>query len=184
VTPTTIGARRYARALLDVAQQRGDPAAVRKALEDAAATLAGQPDLRAALTHPAVSAERKRAVASAVWGSRGFEPLVLRLIEVLVDRGRAGLLPAIAGAYATLWNARRGVVAAQVVTAVDLGPEEQRGLRRAVSRATGREVELTAAVDPGVLGGVLLRMEGRVFDGTVAGRLRALRERLAGGPRA
>lgn len=177
--PAFSGARRYARALLDVARERADPAAVRRALDAAAAAVTEHAELHAVLTHPAVGAEKKRAVVAAVFG-RG-DALVLRLLEILVDGNRVALLPAIARAYAALWNAQRGVVAAEVVSAVALDTDQRAELGRAVSRATGREVELAATVDPGVLGGVLLRMEGRIFDGTVRGRLRALKEHLATG---
>ena len=172
-------ARRYARALLEVAFQsaQGDPAALRRELEAAAALLESQPELADALSSPAVPTEAKRKVVQAVW--RGASPLLPRLLEMLVERGRVGLLDAIATLYAQLWNAARGVLPAEATSAVPLSEEQQAAVQRALGRATGRDVELSTGVDPALLGGLLVRVGGQVYDGTVRGRLRALRERLA-----
>jgi F-type H+-transporting ATPase subunit delta len=172
-------ARRYARALLEVSftSAGGDPGALRRELVEAAELLEGQHDLAEALASPAVPADRKRALVEAVW--REANPLLRRLLTLLVERGRMGLLPALAAAYGELWNAARGVVPAEATSAVPLTGEQRAQVERALGRATGRDVELTAQVDPEVLGGLLVRVGGVVYDGTVRGRLRALRERLA-----
>ena len=91
-----------------------------------------------------------------------------------------GALPSIAREYGRLWNAQRGVVEAEAVSASALDETEARGVSAAVSGALGKQVELRRRVDPRLMGGLLLRMEGRVYDGSVRARLRALRERLAG----
>jgi F-type H+-transporting ATPase subunit delta len=171
-------ARRYARALLEVSftSAGGDPAALRRELAEAAALLEDRHDLAEALASPAVPADRKRALVEAVWREAG--PLLRRLLTMLVERGRMGLLPALSAAYGELWNAARGVLPAQATSAVPLTAEQRAQVERALGRATGRDVELTAQVDPGVLGGLLVRVGGVVYDGTVRGRLRALRERL------
>ena len=58
--------------------------------------------------------------------------------------------------------------------------QDTHALSAAVGRVLGKQVEMRAHVDPSLVGGLLLRMEGRVYDGSVRARLRALRERLAG----
>ena len=100
------------------------------------------------------------------------------ILQRSLERGRLGLLPAIATTYGQLWNAARGVLPAEATSAQPLNEEQRAAVQRALGRATGRDVELTTAVDPDVLGGLLVRMGGQVYDGTVRGRLRALRERL------
>jgi ATP synthase F1 delta subunit len=172
-------ARRYARALMDVsfASAEGDPGALRPELEAAAALLAERTDLSEALASPAVPVEAKRRLVEAVW--RDTSPLLRRLLTLLVERARVGLLAAIASTYADLWNAARGVLPAEAVSAVPLEADQLAAVERALGRAARRDVELTASVDPEVMGGLMVRMGGLVYDGTVRGRLRALRERLA-----
>jgi F-type H+-transporting ATPase subunit delta len=106
--------------------------------------------------------------------------LVRRLFGLLVDRERMGLLGAITRAYAEAWNASRGVVAAQAVSAVALDAGQHGELRAALEKATGRGVELQASVDPGVLGGLKVTLAGRTIDGTVRARLLALKRSLRG----
>jgi len=117
----------------------------------------------------------------AVWQARNASPLLLRLLDLLAERGRLDVLSAVAESYAVLHNAHKGVVRAEVVTAVPLETTQQRLLETALGQvADAKAVELRAQVDPTVLGGVLVRMAGRTYDGTVRGRLASLRARLAG----
>jgi F-type H+-transporting ATPase subunit delta len=173
-------ARRYARALLDVALDKGDPSALRSELDQAAFLLREKKDLSALLSHPAVGAERKKQVLDKVFRAAGASDLLVRLLELLVERQRVALLPAVATAFADLSNAQRGVVAAEVVSATGLDEAQKAALRDAVGQLTGRQVELQASVEPAVLGGLLLKLGGLTYDGTLRARLRALRQRLGG----
>ena len=173
-------ARRYARALFDVALQQAEPGALRREIHDAAALLASHKGLRSALEHPALASEAKRKLVEAVWAGRTTSPLLARLLGLLVDKGRIGLLAAIEESFGALWNAHRGVVAAEAVSAVPLDEAQTRAVTEALRRATGKDVELQARADPALLGGLLVNMAGMTYDGTVRGRLRALRQRLAG----
>lgn len=172
-------ARRYARALLDVALQQGDPEALRRELRETAALLAAQKDLRSALEHPALSAEAKKKVIGAVWGTRA-SPILRRLLGLLADRGRIALLGAIEGSFTALWNAHRGVVAAEAVSAAALDEAQTRAVAETLRKATGKDVELATRVEPALLGGLMVKMAGKTYDGTVRGRLRGLRQRLVG----
>ena len=91
------------------------------------------------------------------------------------------LLPAIRSSFHAQWNTRRGVVGAEAISAVALDPAQRKALEEALSKAAEREVELKASTDPSVLGGILVKMGGRSYDGTVRSHLTAVREALAGG---
>ena len=177
-TGALAAARRMARALLDVAEKDGDPAAVQAGLRQAAAALKELPELHSALTNPALPVERRRRIVAAVFA--GADDLLRRVLELLVAHDAIGLLPQLEEAYTAQWNAKRGVVAAHAVTAGPLDPALGRGLEQAIHRATGLTAELHHETDPAVLGGVLLKMSGRTYDGTVRGRLEALRRVLKG----
>ena len=172
-------ARRYARALLDVAVQQGDPEALRRELREATALLAAQADLRAALFRPTLPGEAKKKLVEAVWG-RSASKVMARLMALLAERGRIGLLPAIEESFGALWNAHRGTVTAEAISAAPLDEAQQRALVETLRRATGKEVELQGKTDPALLGGLVVKMAGRTYDGSVRGRLKSLRERLVG----
>ena len=173
-------ARRYARALLDVALEKGVAEALRAELQEMAAVIAGHEDLSALLANPAVSAERKKKLVSAVASRAKASDLLTRLLTLMGERDRLGLLRLVAAAYAKLWNAHRGVVAAEAVSATPLDEAQTRDVAQALAAATGHEVDLSARVDPRLLGGMLVKMEGRTYDGSVRARLLALRRTLAG----
>ena len=172
-------ARRYGRALLDVAGREGRAAALalRDELRGFVALVSGHAGLHRALRHPGLSAEPRRRLLSAVAAQAGATPLLRRLLDLLASRERLSLLPDVAEAYAEAANAAHGVVSAEALSAVGLGDAE----RQALAGALGQTVELRTRVDPDLVGGVLVRVGDKTYDGTVRARLAALRRRLAAG---
>jgi len=180
--PSRVLARRYARALLDVVSEtKADPEVVRRELREVSDLLLGNAELARVLQHPAVPVEGKKALLAALWEKTKPLPLLVRLADLLVGRGRIALLPAIADGYRDLWNERRGIIAAEALSAIELPPPQRDALVEALRRASGSAVELSARVEPEVLGGLLVRMGGKTYDGTVRGRLKALRASLVQG---
>jgi F-type H+-transporting ATPase subunit delta len=176
-------ARRYARALLDVTLEKpkdGTPEKVREDLEALAAVLHDHRDLAGILQNPAVAADTKKKIAGSLAARVGATPVVKRLLDVLADRDRLYLLPTVAEAFVDVWNAHRGVTAAEAVVATEMQPAQTQALALALGRVAGGEVELHSRVDPQVLGGLVVRMGGKTYDGSVRGRLAALRETLLG----
>ena len=174
-------ARHYARALLDVALQGGSAETLRGELRDAAGLLAENKDLTEVLANPAISPERKKAIVLAVWAEGRGSALFRRLLSLLVDNRRIDALPAIESAFGALWNAHQHVASAEVVTAFALDAGQQGQLASALEKALGMGVEMRMTTSPAVLGGVLVRVAGKSYDGTVRASLRALKERLASG---
>lgn len=168
-------ARRYARALLDVAKTDAD--ALQAELAAAGSALNGSAELQRVLGHPALPAERRRKVAAAVFTG---SPLLGKLVAMLLERDRIALLPEISRQYTTLWNEQRGVIPAEAVTAAPMDTKQAEALGQALADATGKQVALRTRVDPTLLGGVMVHMAGRTYDGSVRTRLLALRERLTG----
>ncbi|HSD65185.1 MAG TPA: ATP synthase F1 subunit delta [Vicinamibacteria bacterium] len=171
-------ARRYARALLEVASREGaGPAlALRDELRAFGPVVDGHPRLRRALLHPGLGTEARRRVLAAVAEGAGASALLRRVLELLASRDRVSLLPDLIEAYGALANVAHGVVPATVVSAAPLA--EAQG--RALAAALGGAVELQSRVDPAVVGGLLVQVGGTTYDGTVRTRLAALRRRLAG----
>ena len=173
-------ARRYARALLDVAAAKGrtTPLELRDELRGFASELEAHAGLRRALAEPTLGAEAKRKLVTALADAAKASPLLSTLVEVLAARDRLGLLGEVAAAYSDLANASQGVVAAEVVSAVPLAPAQRKALEQALAGQAG-SIELTSEVEPGLVGGLVIRMAGRTYDGSVRTRLAALRRRLA-----
>ncbi len=173
-------ATRYARALFDVVlQEKGDLDSAGRDLASFAAILEENPSLARVLGNPAVPTARKRAAVEAVLGSAGGAMLpVSRLLLLLAGRDRVMLVPGTAEAYQQRLMDHRKVVRAEVVTAVPMSSDRMRALEQGLARATGRQVQLTARVDPAIVGGAVTRIGSTVYDGSIATQLRRLKDRL------
>lgn len=168
----------YAQALFAVAEAEGQLDQVEDELYRFGKIVESRADLRDALTDPGLPADRKKAVVEELLGGKA-NPQTVGLLEFLIDRGRARDLPKIIDAVAEVAAERRRKQLAEVRTAVPLDAAQRERLAAALSRATGREVELKAIVDDAVIGGVVATVGDQVFDGSIRRKLERAREQLA-----
>jgi F-type H+-transporting ATPase subunit delta len=172
-------AARYARALFDVVLKEADPAPVDTELSAFSALVSANPALHRALVTPSIPPSRKRAVVEALLAKAGaMTSPVTKLLLLLAERDRLALLPEVADAYRERLLQHQHVVRAEVVTAVPLPDDRRASLEAGIARATGRNVVLTARVDPGIIGGAVTRVGSTVYDGSVTRQLERLREQL------
>jgi F-type H+-transporting ATPase subunit delta len=162
-----------------VATSRGEHAALalRDELRAFTPIVTGHAALHRELLHPGLRAEQRQRLLAAVARRTGASELLSRLLDLLSSRDRVALLPDVAEAYATVANATRGVVSVEVVSARPLPEAQRRSLAAALG--AGAEVELRTRVEPDQIGGLLVRVGGKTYDGTVRARLAALRRQLA-----
>ena len=166
-------------AAMRAAEQDGVLDEVEDELFRFARLLEREPALRAALTDPALPAERKTALLEHLIGDQ-VQPTTKRLLEIAVTRARAGSLEAALEDLSQLAAERRERYIAHVRVALALTPEHETRLAAALARIYGREVQLQVEVDPSVLGGVEVRVGDEVLNGTVERNLDTVRRRLAG----
>jgi F-type H+-transporting ATPase subunit delta len=121
--------------------------------------------------------ENKKAIVEDLLGERAH-PITLGLLAFVIDLGRARHIPKIVEELARMASVERNHALAEVRTAVDLTDEQRRRLAEALSRATGRTVDLKVVVDPSVIGGVVARVGDEVFDGSIASRLEDAKQAL------
>lgn len=174
-------ARRYAQALFDVAVRGNRAAAVESDLSGFTELVRRSPELAAVFATPTVPARKKRALVEALFEATGEQvaPEVTRLVAMLAERDRLGMLGDVLAAYQDRVMDAARVVPAEVVTAVPLPEDRKQALAEALGRATGRQVTISDRLDPSILGGVVARVGSLVFDGSVVGQLARLRQRLS-----
>ena len=174
-----LAARRYARALLDVAaRDAAGPDGIHERLERLEAALAEHPQVATLLTHPGIARAKKERLLGALLPEERSDGPVTRLLGLLIERRRVALLPAILESYVAQRNAERGVVSARVVSSSPLEGRQLAALEAALAQATRASVQMTAQVEPRLGGGLVVNVGGRTLDGSVRGRLRTLRARL------
>jgi F-type H+-transporting ATPase subunit delta len=172
-------AARYARALFDVSVQDRDLRQVEADLAACADLIDGHDTLRRVLLNPAIPTPRKCAIIDALVGRIGdIARPVARLLRLLAERGRVGLLSEVLCSYRARVLDHRGVIEAQVTTAQPLTPERAAAIQRSLAQVTGRTVTMGTDIDPDILGGVVARLGTTVYDGSVAGHLERLRHTL------
>ena len=181
MTPRAIS-RRYASALFDVASRAGSLERVERDLAAFGALVAEHADLRGALAAPGVAPQKKVALVEALWAAAGgVAPEVQRLVALLAQRDRLANLPDIIAAFESRLMAMRRILPAEIVAAAPMDEARKRSLAEALSRATGGQVRVSETVDPAIIGGVVARVGGTVYDGSIARQLERMRAQLRAG---
>ena len=151
---------------------------MREGLEDVVTAAAEVPELRELLRNPQLD-PRARAAALEDVLALG-DQLLRNFLLVLVDKGRIGELEVIAEEFERLVAEQEGVLSAELTTAVELSDDDERRLLKQIEDASGRKVEATRRVDPGLIGGIVLQVGSYRLDASVRGRLDRLRRALVG----
>ena len=167
----------YARALLEVARAEGVLGEVEDDLFRFARVFEGNDDLRMALTDPSLPTDRRMAVVEELMGGKALNTSAA-LAAFIVGIGRAHELPAIVDRFVELAAAERRHEVAEVRSAVPLDEGQRARLAEALSKATGKQVEVKVIVDEKVLGGIVARVGDTVIDGTIRHRLEQLKETI------
>ncbi len=171
---------RYARALADVVvEKRLDAEKTLAELADVAQLLESSHELRVVWENPAIAADQKRKLLDAIAQRAGLSQPVRNLVAVVIDHRRVGLLPDIAQHARTELNQRLGIAEASVTSARVLGDDEKKELEARIAAATGQKVRAKYTTDPALLGGALVRIGSTIYDGSVRGQLRKLKETLS-----
>ncbi len=171
-------AARYSRALFDIALTESDPRVAERELSEFADLLEGHEELKRTLASPGVPLVGKRNLLQALVARANCSMPVAKLLLLLAERDRLGLLPDIVAIYRERLMEHEKTVRADITTAAPLQPEQTKQLEQRLSDLTQRRVTVTATVDPAIIGGVVARIGSTVFDGSVATQLTKLRDRL------
>ena len=159
----------YAQAMFAVARAEGALPVVEDELYSFGKALELHTDLRQSLTDAALPSENKKAVIHDLLGERA-NPVTISLLGFVIDAGHAREIPKIVTELAQMASTEREHALAEVRAAVELTRAQRDRLAAALSRATGRQVEVKIVVDPSVVGGVVARVGDEVFDGSIASR--------------
>lgn len=175
-------ARSYAKALHDLARERGQTETIGAELAQAADLVRSDPAFAHFFARPGVSAAAKRGAAEEIAQRLGFSKLVRDFAGLVAANGRADGLAEIADAYRTLVDAELNRARARVRSAVPLTDAERSALATRLGTALGgKHVAVEEVVDPEMLGGFVAEIGSLVLDGSLDGQLARLRARLGRG---
>lgn len=169
-------AKRYAQAAFAIARDGDAIAQWRADLDDVAAVLADS-DAAGWFAAPRVPVGDRQAAAER---ALDVGPLALNLARLLIAKGRTPEAREIADAFSRLADEHEGLAQAEITTAVPLRDDQVAAMEQRLGEALGKQITATAAVDSDIIGGVVLRIDDHLIDGSVRTRLRRLRQELSG----
>lgn len=172
---------RYATALLDLAEEKGATEAVSADLGKLSALAPESSDFARFIASPLIPKPQQKKFMQALAEQAKFSPLARNFINVLIANGRLALLPAAAAQFSALRAERSGEIAVKVETARAMSDEQKEGVQAKMSAALGRTVRLEAAVDPSIIGGMVITVGSTMIDDSVRRKLESLRSVMTKG---
>ena len=169
----------YATALADIALEQGAADPVKKQLADFGTAYAESGELRNVLANPAVERATKHGVIEKLAARLGASRIVRNFLFVVVDHQRTHLLPEIQQTFESVIRQRQGLAEAEVTSAAELSASQKTALEQTLERLTGKKIQAKYSLDPGLLGGAVVRIGDTIYDGSVRNRLNQMRARLS-----
>lgn len=173
-------ARRYSQAVFEIAVERQELDRWQSDLVKIA-SLGDDDAFSMLLESPRLHFNDKARLLSERLGD--VNPLALNLACLLVSRGRFSIVGEIADEYQRLLDSYRGIEPAEVITATPLTDEDKLRIEERLSAIVDRKVVIKPEVNPGLIGGIVARVGGKLLDGSTRSRLEALKREMSGGGR-
>jgi len=172
--------RRYAKALFELALEERREDEVGQEIDRFLTAYSGS-SLPAVLNNPAFPLGSRKNIIVEV--SRGLQlsPLAVHFLSLLLERDRLSYLPSVASRYRRLLDEKKGRVEAVVVAPDPLAAATLERMREALGKVSGKEVVLQQESDPGLIGGAVIQLEGKVYDGSVRTQIEKMRARTERG---
>ncbi len=170
--------RRYARALLELANEQNQTAKLRRDFDSLLATWNESRELRDIFENPAMTTEMRASVLDAVSKRLGLAPILVNTLRLLSDRRRLRHVPEVAAAFAELAEEATGGVVAEVTTATAMPESYFVQLSKTLEEAFGKKITLQKKQDPALIAGVVTRVGDTVFDGSLRTRLEELKAQM------
>jgi F-type H+-transporting ATPase subunit delta len=174
-------ASRYAKSLIDLAQEKGLLEQVHADMQLFAKTVKENRDFKLFLSNPIINHGKKLAVLKSLFTNK-VNDLTLRFFLLITEKNREAYLETSATEFIRQYNEIKGIEKAQVTTAVPLTPESRAQLTQKVVQLTGKTIQLEEKIDPAILGGFVLRVGDKQVDDTIRTSLRALKNKFKENP--
>ena len=173
-------AERYAAALFELADERRTLDEVASDLRQLRAMLAASVDLSRLVRSPILTRSEQGKGIGALAAHAGFSPLVRDFLAVVAKNRRLFAVPAMIEVYLAKLAERRGEVTAEVIAAQRLSETQLARLSDQLRRSAGRQVSVDARVDPGLIGGMIVKVGSRMVDGSIKSKLQRLQLAMKG----
>jgi F-type H+-transporting ATPase subunit delta len=167
----------YARSLFEVAKEQDKLDVAREQVGQFAEALDGNRELSIFFFSPYFSTEEKKEGLGRLL--EGVDPTVANFLAVLVENHRMPAIFRVRREFDRLWEAENQLLPVTITSAVELDEATVKSIGDTIGQQTGQHVQLTANVDPDVLGGLVVRVGNSILDASIRNRLENLRRSVA-----
>ena len=167
----------YGQSLYDLAAQEHLTQELLDQLAQVQSIFKENPDYITLLSEPSIPKKERFDLVDKAFGD-AVHPYLLNFIKILLENGLLRGFSSCCSVFRSNYNRDNGIAEALVTSAVELTKDQADRLREKLEQVSGRKVLLTTKVDSAILGGIRVELEGRLYDGTVAGRLGDLRKKV------
>ncbi len=175
-----IVAKRYARALIQAADAKKDYEKIDAQFSDFVDMLAENTQLNDILLSPAVSPVKKKKILSDLAEKAKLHKVLSRLLELLTDKGRLSIIESVYQAYVDLINEKNGIIPAKFYYADNITDKDRKDIEKELKRITGKDLEFEMIKDDSLIGGVMIKIGGKIYDGSIKNKFSILRKQLTG----
>jgi F-type H+-transporting ATPase subunit delta len=173
--------KRYGLGFLSAAATQEEYASLFRELEDFYSLVKREKGLREILTSPFIPASKKQKIVQEVLEHIKAQPKVSRFLLLLIENERFELLPELIATLPELWNEEHGVVTFEVSSVILLSEEQKQTLQTKLELIEKGPVALKYRQDPSLIGGLSLRKGNIVYDASLKGDLKKLKEKIIQG---
>lgn len=172
-------ASRYAKALLELAIEKEQLEEVTSDIKDFLAVAEANRDFQLLLHSPIVNTDKKKNVIHALFGKQA-NAITLSFYDIVTRKNRSNVLVSTAKEFIRQYNSHKGIQVAFVTTTIPLTDELRKSFKDIVAEISGlKTIELVEKINPELIGGVVLKVNDKLLDDSVSGKLRTLRTKLA-----
>ncbi len=177
----TKSAPRYAKSLMTLAiEQKSLEVAFTdmKLIDD---TCDQNKDLQIVLKSPVIKADKKQAIMTALFGKQ-LSPITAGFVKLIINHRRENILHEIADSFVRQYKAHKNIGVAQITTSSPLKPEVKAKILAELKKQEGREMEIIEKVDPSIIGGLIVRVGDKQYDGSIVRKLNDLKKEFSKNP--
>ena len=171
---------RYAKSLIDLAEEQKSLEAVNKDMEFFLSTLKANPQLAAVLANPIIYHDKKVKILDSLFGGK-VNQITIGFFNIMINKGRAEIIQAAAHEFINQYDVKKNIVTASVVTATPLSEANKKVIIADIEKSTKGTVKLSVKVDPSLIGGFIITVGDKQIDTSIAGSLNKLKKEFAQG---
>ena len=173
-------AKRYAKALISACSEKKDLDKVVSQFEGFVQTFIENNDLHKALTSPAIPPSKKETILTNYSKKANLHAILRNFLVLLNEKGRITAIEDIHSAFIRLLNDRAGIVNARLFYATKPSKDDQSSIVKQLKRITGKEIALDMIEEPELIAGVMIKIDGTIYDGSLKNKFQMLRKHLTG----